>query len=56
MDLLVNPVDVIRHDIVHIHRARLAISQTAAHHHDDFERKDVIRDGQHRFHIVERRE
>lgn len=53
MDLLPHPVHVLRHDVVDVHRPRLAVAQTAPRHHRDLQCEILIGDRQCLLHVTE---
>ncbi|CAL9352088.1 hypothetical protein SUDANB32_00486 [Streptomyces sp. enrichment culture] len=53
VDLLVHPVDVIRHNVVDVHCPGFPVSQAAAHHHDDLKREIFVSGCQGLLHVGE---
>lgn len=54
VDLLPHPVHVLRHDVVDVHRPRLAVAQAASRHHDNLQRQARVSDGERFRHVSER--
>ncbi|MFE9600066.1 hypothetical protein [Streptomyces hokutonensis] len=55
MDLLVHPVNVVGHKVVHVHSPGLTVAQPAPRHHHDFPRKIITCRGQRLLQIRKRR-